>query len=303
MFNFELTGVEVLLYTFSLALLTFLLIITIKRILTKSLSAHKEGDNRYISKTKYRSHDEMKLTGLLFKYGLLVSISFTLFAFNWSIKSEEVNEIIRDEIVEETEITPPITHFNKPKPLPPPPPPPKIIPSISEVLTSAPVFKEPIIDLNNNIDSEIDTLIGHPSTIVPPPPPPPIIKEEEQPVLITAEQMPRFPGCEDIMASFKEKEACANKELLKYLYKNIKYPGMAKENLIEGTAVVRFTVSKDGSIKDINLLRDPGAGLGDEAIRVVKKMNEMSQSWTPGKQRGKPVAVLFTLPISFTLKN
>lgn len=86
--------------------------------------------------------------------------------------------------------------------------------------------------------------------------------------------------------------------MLKFIYDNIQYPGIARENGVEGTVVVQFVVEKDGSITDVKVIRDIGAGCGAEAMRVVNKMPK----WNPGKQRGRPVRVQFNLPVKFKLE-
>jgi protein TonB len=84
------------------------------------------------------------------------------------------------------------------------------------------------------------------------------------------------------------------------LANNIRYPSLARENNLEGKVVVKFTVDRDGSIKDPVVLKDGvGGGCADEAIRVIKSMPK----WTPGLQRGNPVKVYFTLPVSFKLSQ
>jgi len=83
----------------------------------------------------------------------------------------------------------------------------------------------------------------------------------------------------------------------KFLQKNMRYPPMAKENGIQGKAYLQFIVERDGSLTDISVVREPGSGLGDEAMRVLK----MSPHWKPGIQNGKPVRVQYTVPINFTL--
>ena len=91
--------------------------------------------------------------------------------------------------------------------------------------------------------------------------------------------------------------------MLEFLYSNIKYPAIARENGIEGQVVVSFVVEKDGTITDPKVVRDPGAGLGKEATRVVDMMGKLPEKWTPGQQRGNPVRVQFILPVKFELKN
>jgi len=117
------------------------------------------------------------------------------------------------------------------------------------------------------------------------------------------EQMPRFPGCEDIPGGEAEKKKCAEEKMLQYIYKNLKYPAIARENGIEGRAILQFVVDKDGSVAEVNVVRDPGAGTGDAAKKVINAMNNMPQKWTPGKQRGRPVKVLYTLPVLFRLEG
>ncbi len=109
------------------------------------------------------------------------------------------------------------------------------------------------------------------------------IIEMEEVVLDRADLMPTFGSGE--------------KELLEYLAKNIKYPEIALKNGISGTVVIQFIVDKSGQIIDPKVLRGIGGGCEDEAIRVIKMM----PSWKPGKQKGKPVNVRFTLPVRFSI--
>ncbi|MDX1666744.1 MAG: energy transducer TonB, partial [Saprospiraceae bacterium] len=134
----------------------------------------------------------------------------------------------------------------------------------------------------------------------PPPPPPPEPKVEES--FKVVEQMPRFPGCENISGGDAEKKACADRKMLEFIYSNIKYPAIARENGVEGTVVIQFVVEKDGTIQNANVVRDIGAQCGQEALRVVNLMNEKGLNWTPGKQRGRPVRVQFNLPVKFRLE-
>jgi protein TonB len=94
---------------------------------------------------------------------------------------------------------------------------------------------------------------------------------------------PQFPGGE---AAFG-----------KFLRDHIRYPAVAKENNVTGRVFIQFVVERDGSLTDLKVLRDPGSGLGDEALRVLK----ISPHWTPGIQNGKPVRVQYTVPVNFSL--
>lgn len=84
-----------------------------------------------------------------------------------------------------------------------------------------------------------------------------------------------------------------------YLSKNLVYPKAAIDNNIEGTLHVQFVVEIDGSITDVTIVRKRvnGGGLEQEALRVVNSMPKRK----PGRQNGKAVRVLYTLPIKFDL--
>jgi TonB family protein len=101
--------------------------------------------------------------------------------------------------------------------------------------------------------------------------------------LIAVEGMPAFPGGEEAM--------------MKYIAKNLRYPLSAQLQGIEGRVVVRFVVNKDGSIKDIEILRSLNPECDREAVRVIKNM----LNWTPGRQNGIAVPVYYTFPITFKL--
>lgn len=109
--------------------------------------------------------------------------------------------------------------------------------------------------------------------------------QEPNKVLEHVEVMPQFPG--------------GNGELMRYLSANIKYPTIAAENGIEGRVVLKFVVSKDGSISNIQIVRSLDPSCDKEAVRVVKGMPK----WIPGMQNGHPVAVYFTLPVLFKLQR
>ena len=97
------------------------------------------------------------------------------------------------------------------------------------------------------------------------------------------EQMPEFPGGQIAMLNF--------------LSKNIRYPEAAHKAGIQGRVVATFVVEKDGSISNAKVMRSIDPLLDAEALRVINSM----PNWIPGKQDGKPVAVKYTVPVSFKL--
>ncbi|MBO9154831.1 energy transducer TonB [Chitinophaga sp. GCM10012297] len=103
---------------------------------------------------------------------------------------------------------------------------------------------------------------------------------------VFVEIMPEFPGGEKALAAF--------------LNRNIRYPAAASEIGVEGTVFVKFVVGADGEISNVELVgAKKGAGLDEEALRVVRKMPD----WKPGRQNGRNVAVYFNLPIRFVLEG
>lgn len=137
----------------------------------------------------------------------------------------------------------------------------------------------------------------------PVPPPPTTTTEVVTPdhsdkIFNTAQEMPRFPGCEDI-GDLKKKKKCAEKKMLEYIYKNIKYPTLARENGIQGMVVVSFIVEKDGSITNTKILRNLDGGCDEEALRIVQSMPK----WIPGKQDNQPIRSQFNLPVRFKIEK
>lgn len=65
------------------------------------------------------------------------------------------------------------------------------------------------------------------------------------------------------------------------------------------SVIVSFVIEKDGSMTDIKVMRDPGYGLGKEAIRVLKSLKV---KWEPGIKDNKPVRTAYTLPITVNIE-
>lgn len=137
----------------------------------------------------------------------------------------------------------------------------------------------------------------------PPAPVPEPWDPNKQEVFVVVESMPRFPGCEDISGTKQERKRCSEEMLVDYVYKNLEYPEQAKTNGVQGTCILQFVVTKSGSLKNIKVLRDIGAGCGAAAIKVIEGMNEKGIKWIPGTQRGRPVDVRFNFPVRFKLPN
>ena len=106
---------------------------------------------------------------------------------------------------------------------------------------------------------------------------------EQGEIFQVVEEQPMFPG--------------GMQELMTFLQTNIRYPKEAQARGLQGRVIVQFVVNKDGSICDEHIVKSVDPQLDAEALRIVRSM----PTWTPGKQRGEPVRVRFTLPIAFRL--
>lgn len=98
------------------------------------------------------------------------------------------------------------------------------------------------------------------------------------------EQMPQFVGGQAAM--------------LRWIADNLQYPMIAIETGKQGRVIVKFVVDKEGGISNVQVVKGVFPALDQEAIRVINKMPK----WNPGKQNGKPVAVNFTIPVTFKLQ-
>lgn len=106
---------------------------------------------------------------------------------------------------------------------------------------------------------------------------------EDNTVINVAQVSPQYPGGTEAMMLF--------------IRKNVKYPPLAKENGVQGRAVVSFIVEKDGTLSHFTIEKNPGWGLGEEALLVLKSMPR----WSPGEQNFRPVRVRMMIPIVFKL--
>jgi TonB family protein len=110
-------------------------------------------------------------------------------------------------------------------------------------------------------------------------------QRDENAIYTVVEEVPRFRGGDGAR--------------IEYLSKAITYPEKAKKDKVEGTVYVTFVIEKDGAISNVKVLRGIGSGCDEVAVKAVTEM----PVWEPGKHRGQPVRVQFTMPIKFTLDS
>lgn len=209
--------------------------------------------------------------------GLVLALGVVLLAFEWKSRPAAVASLGALDLTEVEEEVIPITRQEQIPP-PPPPPPPQVI----EVLN--------IVDNNTDIldDMSLFDSEAHEGTFIDVAPVIQTVKkeeeEEESQVFFIVEEMPEFPGGEAALRRF--------------IANSIKYPQIAQENGIQGKVFVQFVVERDGRVSNASIARGVDPSLDREALRVVNSL----PNWKPGKQRGKPVKVSYTVPINFVLQ-
>jgi len=200
--------------------------------------------------------------GLFLQIGLVIALLVVLGAFEYKTYEKIAYNLGALNLDDLEEEIIPITKQEL-KPPPPPPPPPEII----EIVEDDVIIEDEIeIDSESDDDEEIE-----------------IIEEDDDEFFMVVENMPIFPG--------------GDLGLMKYIQKHVKYPAIAKEYNITGKVYVSFIVDKSGSVTNVKIVRGVDKNLDAEAVRVVKSLPK----YKPGKQRGKSVRVMFTIPINFTL--
>ncbi|KRO64864.1 MAG: energy transducer TonB [Cryomorphaceae bacterium BACL11 MAG-121015-bin20] len=204
-----------------------------------------------------------KKKGLFFQIGLVVTLVIVLGAFEWKSYEKVDYNLGQLNLDDLEEEIIPITR-QEITPPPPPPPPPEVIVIVEDIVE--------IVDEAKIETTESDEMVAIE-----------IEEESDEEFFMVVENMPEFPG--------------GDAGLMKYIQKNVKYPPIAKEYNITGKVYVSFIVDKSGSVTDVKIARGVDKSLDAEALRVVKSLPK----YKPGKQRGKAVRVMFTIPINFTL--
>jgi protein TonB len=207
--------------------------------------------------------------------GLVIALGAILAAFEYKAaptKTESLGQVQMQEVEEEII---PITREQEVQP-PPPPPPPQVVEVLNIVDDDVEIEDELFIEESDVTDDMVIDVAPVISTQEE--------EEEDNQVFFIVEDMPEFPGGE--------------LALRQYIANAIKYPVIAQENGIQGRVYVTFVVNTDGSIADARIARGVDPSLDKEALRVVNQL----PNWKPGKQRGKPVRVSYTVPINFVLQ-
>ncbi len=239
-----------------------------------------------------------KNRSIYLKLGFVISLSLTVMAFNYTVY-DDYEKPVTPVPMEVDELVQVQRTIQKKKPLPTPP----VFKMTDNIVEPDPIepVPEPIepIIIPDPDPGPVDPSPGivskpivQPTVVLPDEP-----VETAPPIFIIVEQMPRFDGCENQGLTDTEIKGCSDKRMLNFIYSNIKYPPIARDNGIEGTVVASFVVEKDGSLSGLKIVREIGGGCGNEVLRMIKKMPD----WIAGEQRKRKVRVQFNLPVKFKL--
>lgn len=214
-----------------------------------------------------KNKDLRKNYPIYVQVGLILTLGLLITAFNVDLRTGETDkwDLMDQEIVEMEEVLQ--TEQIEEPPPPPRPPVPVEVPN-----------DEALDDVELDLDASLD--LDEPVANTPPPPPGDAEEEDEEPeIFVIVENMPELIGG---LGSIQQK---------------IRYPDIAKKAGVEGRVFVQFVVDEEGNVLEPEVTRGIGAGCDEEALRAVRQAK-----FKPGKQRGKPVRVKMSLPITFRLK-
>lgn len=214
--------------------------------------------------------------GIFLQLGLVIALSICLIAFEWTTGTRKDNlfDTGAEEVIEEEMI--PITEMQEQQPEAPPE-----IPKVTEIfeivednvaIDNEVLFEDDEADFDDEIQMYDFEMTDE-------------VEEEEEEIFVVVEDMPTFRGGD--VNKFRE-----------WVQQRIKYPQIAAENGIQGKVFIMFVVEPDGSVSNVTILRGVDPALDNEAKRVVGS----SPKWAPGKQRGAPVRVRFSITVNFQLQ-
>ncbi|TVZ52234.1 energy transducer TonB [Dokdonia sp. Hel_I_53] len=233
--------------------------------------------------------DLRKNSVLFFQIGLILILLLTYVTIEWKTYDRTAIDLGQLNVDDDLDDEIPITELNTPPPPPPPPPPPA--PEIIEVVEDEEEIEETIIE---STETDSDEKIVEVEEVE-------VIEEEEEIADVpfaVIENVPIFPGCEG-ETNNNARKACMSEKVSKLVNKKFNTElgsdlGLSGINRI----FVSFKIDKNGNITNIRS-RAPHPRLATEAERVINLLPTM----TPGKQRGKAVGVLYSLPITFKVED
>jgi len=298
MSDLAISGLTLAICSLTSIALVFALILFFKHYIHKrseQIIAKDQSLNKTIAtRNKYLAVNVFRWSNTFLNVGLSLAIALVFLAFSWTTYEEAPIFETAGHEMEELVVIP------RTKTLPPPPPPPPSPPVIEEVPEEEIDEEEEIEFIDQLVEEE--TEMAPPTPVVktaPPPPPPPPVEEDDSDIpFMLIQDKPLFQECEGVKR--EEQEKCFTDHLMKYIYGEVAYPPIARENGIEGNVFIKFVIEKSGRVGTIEILRSPSELLTKETMRVMNKLKE-EVVFIPGMQRKRPVRVQFTMPVKYKL--
>ena len=226
-------------------------------------------------------------SSLYFAMGLNIMLFFTWRTLEY--KTYDTFKVSGDivSMEEQVEEEIPIIQLNTP---PPSPPPPAVLTETAQIVDDMIDIEETVIEsTETNQLEKIEEYVVSISDVGTAE-----VEEDVEVPFAVIEDAPIFPGCEHF--NKLDRKTCFQAKIQEHIKENFNYPQTAIEMGIYGRVFVIFVIDVDGSITKIQT-RGPDAMLEEEARRIISSLPKM----IPGKQRGKPVKVPFSLPINFVM--
>ena len=231
--------------------------------------------------------DVSRRSMLFFQLGMVVMLFLAWQAIEWKSYDKSDNDLSKLDVGDELEEEIPITQQLTPPPPPPPPPP---APEVIEVMEDEDEEEETIIE---STEAKQDEKIVKVKEIKEE-----VVEEEIADVpFAVIENVPVYPGCENENGN-EAKKKCMSSKISEFINKKFNSE-LASDLGLEGRQriSVQFKIDKNGNVVEVRA-RAPHPRLEKGAVSVVQSLPDM----TPGKQRGKPVGVLYSLPIVFDIQ-
>lgn len=226
-------------------------------------------------------------SGLFFVIGLTLVLFLTWRALEYKTYEKTDTIVEHLNVVDDLKEDVPITETIKT----PPPPAPPAAPEVIEIVEDTEEIEETIIESTEiNQDTEVDVSIHVDEVEVEE------VEEEISVPFAVIENVPIFPGCENL-SNNEERKSCFQKKIQEHIAKEFRYPDAAVEMGIQGRVFVMFSIDSKGKITGLRT-RGPDTNLEKEASRIIAALPTMK----PGMQRGRPVRVPYSIPITFKLQ-
>ena len=241
--------------------------------------------------------DLKKRVGLFFSIGLAIATFASLYAINYKSVEEGKKKIEFDKLVDLSEDVQDVVMEENTPPPPPPAPEPQKVEIPPDVLTQVDDKQKVETEFQSNDTNKDEAVAAPPKISTTGVPGGTGTGDEDIPddvQFFAIEQKPMFEQCKNVPK--EEQEKCFKKALDAFVSKTLVYPDAAMQMGSQGRVVVQFRIKKDGNVEVINT-QGKDKILEKEARRVIEKLPKL----IPGKQRDRPVAVIFSYPIVFKL--